>query len=372
MRMERKAILRQDLSDLDNLLAGKVTAIIVQPGKKLSELIAEMGNTGFQARHLAAVVDVWEEMIQNRKLTILLGYAGSMSTTGQWKIINWLIENRFIDILVSTGANISEDIVEAMGFSYWRAPQKVDDIDVFKKNMNRYYDVLGKEDEYMKMTELIAEFIMTLNENQPYSSREFLYLFGLWLEKRRISSIVATAARHGVPIYCPAIADSPYGDAALIAEAKGFHLVIDAMQDYREFMLLGDKMDDTGVIYIGGGVPKDFIQLLSVTADLQFKERKLPHRRNGVPRAGETYYPHKYAIQITTDSPQWGGLSGCTFEEAMSWGKEDPNAKHVQVYCDATIALPLVAHAISERVALKRTAPDFSWLFGDRRTEAVS
>lgn len=346
-----------------NFVAKKVEPITVCNPKKISQLLVDMSKTGFQGKNLGRAVDVWEDMIRDPNATILMGFAGSMSTTGQWKIVNWLIENRFIDVLVSTGANISEDIVDAMGLGYWQGHHLVDDTEVFKNDMNRYYDVFGKEDDYMKMTEMIAEFIMTLKENHPYTSREFLYLFGLWLAKKGINSIVATAAKYKVPIYCPAIADSPYGDAALIAKSKGFHFVIDAMQDYREFMSIGDKVKDTGVVYIGGGVPKDFIQLLSVTADLLFKERKIPSREGGKKRCDETYYPHRYAIQITTDSPQWGGLSGCTFEEAMSWGKEDPKGKNVQVYCDATIALPLVTHAIAERVKIKRNAPDFSWLF---------
>ena len=350
-------------SSLKNILTKKVEPISVHNPKKVSQLLVEMSNTGFQGKNLGRVVDVWELMIKDQDATILLGYAGSLSTTGQWKIINWLIENRFIDVLVSTGANISEDIVDAMGLGYWQGSHRVDDMEVFKHDMNRYYDVFGKEDDYMRMTEMIAEFIMTLKENHPYTSREFLYRFGKWLGEKGINSIVATAAKHGVPIYCPAIADSPYGDATLIAKSKGFHFVIDAMEDYREFMSIGDKVKNTGVVYIGGGVPKDFIQLLSVTADLLFKERKIPSRTGGWQRAGETYYPHRYAIQITTDSPQWGGLSGCTFEEAMSWGKEDPKGKNVQVYCDATIALPIVTQAIAERVKIKRNAPDFSWLF---------
>jgi len=339
---------------------------MVHNPKRVSELLVEMGNTGFQGKKLGQVVDVWEEMIRNPNVTVLMGYAGSLSTTGQYKIINWLIENRFIDILVSTGANISEDIVDAMGFSYWQGHHLVNDMEVFKNNMNRYYDVFGKEADYMKMTEMIAEFIMTLEQNRPYTSREFLYLFGKWLGEKGINSIVATAAKYNVPIYCPAIADSPYGDAALIAKSHGFHFVIDAMEDYREFMSLGDKMKETGVVYIGGGVPKDFIQLISVTSDLLFEERELPNRQGAVKRLKESYYPHKYAIQITTDSPQWGGLSGCTFEEAMSWGKEDPKGRQVQVYCDATIALPLVTQALAERVKIKRSAPDFSWLFSKK------
>lgn len=351
----------------DDSLTKKVEPITVHNPKKVSELLVEMGNTGFQGKNLGKAVDIWEEMLRNQNVTILMGIAGSLSTTGQWKIMNWLIENRFIDVLVSTGANISEDIVDAMGLGYYQGTHRVDDVKVFKENFNRYYDVFGKETDYMKMTEMIADFIVTLKENHPYTSREFLYLFGKWLGEKGINSIVATAAKYSVPIYCPAIADSPYGDAVLVAKARGFHLVIDAMQDYREFMSLGDKVKDTGVIYVGGGVPKDFIQLFSVTPNLLFKSRKLPNRKNGVQRIGEAYYPHKFAIQITTDSPQWGGLSGCTFEEAMSWGKEDPDGKNVQVYCDATIALPLITQAICERVKIKRNAMDFSWLFEDKK-----
>ena len=333
----------------------KVEAIEVGAPKTVSELLNEMALTGFQGKSLARVAAVFEEMIRDEDVTILLGYAGSLSTTGQWKIINWLIENRYIDILVPTGANISEDIIDAMGFDYWQGSQLADNEILFKEGLNRYYDVYGKETDYLEMTELLAQFILTLDEGYNYSSREFLSLCGKWLGEKGIHSIVAVAARNGVPVFCPAIADSPYGDAALIAKGKGFSLTIDAIKDYVEFMKLGEMVKDTGVIYIGGGVPKDFIQLFAVTGDLMYEDRVVPNRARGLNRKGtgdqETYYPHKYAVQITTDSPQWGGLSGCTFEEAVSWGKEDPRGSLVQCYCDATIALPLVTHALAERVA---------------------
>lgn len=349
----------------------KVKAIKV--GKKsVSQLLKEMENTGFQGRKLGEIVSVWEKMIKDKNLTIVLGYAGSLSTTGQWKIINWLIENKFIDVLVATGANLSEDIVEAMGNSYWKGYHLVDDVKLLQKDVNRYYDVYGSEVDYMEMTELIANFyVKNLKSNHPYSSRELFYLFGDWLHKKNIKSIVATAAKYKVPVFCPAIVDSPYGDAGLIAKSKGFNLILDNMKDYIEFMSLGAKIKETGVVYIGGGVPKDFIQLLAVTSNLLYPEREIPGRKAKVFRAKrgnkkelvETYYPHKYAIQITTDAPQWGGLSGCTFEEATSWGKEEVGAPKVQCYCDATIALPIVAQALSERVKNKRKGRDFSFLF---------
>jgi deoxyhypusine synthase len=349
----------------DHVLKDKVKAIEVSPKKPLHQLLQDMSETGFQGRKLAEVVEVLEEMLSQKNLTILLGYAGSLSTTGQWKIIKWLIENRYIDILVSTGANISEDIVEAMGFSYYKGHHMTDDRKIFDFGFNRYYDVYGKESDYLAMTELIAEFIVgNLKSGQSYSSREFLYHFGKWLDKKGINSIIATAAKHNVPVFCPAIVDSPYGDAGLIAKSKGFNLVLDNMKDYVEFMQLGEKVSETGVVYIGGGVPKDFIQLFAVTSDLLYTDKKVPNRANPLTRSGtdENYYPHKYAVQITTDSPQWGGLSGCTFEEAISWGKETPKGRFVQCYCDATIALPIVSHALAERIKTPRKGTDFSWL----------
>lgn len=340
---------------LGKYLVRRVKAIEVNTPKKISELLSEMKETGFQGKKLAEAVELWARMISDENVTIFLGYAGSLSTTGQWKIINWLIENRFIDVLVSTGANISEDIVEAMGRSYWQGSHLTDDKELFALGLNRYYDVYGREDDYLQMTELIAEFILTLEENYNYSSREFLSLFGEWLLKKGIKSIVATAREHNVAVFCPAIVDSPYGDAGLLAKSRGFNLVLDNMKDYIEFMKMGERIKETGVIYIGGGVPKDFIQLFAVTCDLLYQDKKIPGKK-GKRRllTDESYFPHNYAIQITTDSPQWGGLSGATLTEGVSWGKELPEERnYVQCFCDATIALPIIAHALAEK-RLKR------------------
>ena len=353
------------MKDDSGFLGEKVRAIEVAPGKSVSRLLEEMARTGFQGKSLARAADVFEKMIKAEGLTIFFGYAGSLSTTGQWKIVNWLLENRYIDVLIPTGANISEDIVEAMGLSYWQGNRNEDDSRLFAEGINRYYDVYGTEPDYLEMTELLADFIVTLDESRNYSSREFLEKCGWWLDGKNIDSIVAAAARNGVPVFCPAIADSPYGDAALVARSRGFHLTIDAIKDYVEFMRMGESVSETGVVYIGGGVPKDFIQLFAVTGDLLYEDRKVPGREAGKNRKGtgeqETYYPHRYAVQITTDSPQWGGLSGCTFEEAVSWGKENPEGNLVQCYCDATIALPIVSHALSERVSGKRKGTVFSF-----------
>ncbi|MBO3800643.1 MAG: deoxyhypusine synthase family protein, partial [Candidatus Brockarchaeota archaeon] len=128
---------------------------------------------------------------------------------------------------------------------------------------------------------------------------------------------------------------------------KNKKIIVDQMKDFEEIVKIGAESKKTGVIYIGGGVPKDFIQLIAVA--LEFVKGR--------------DQPHEYAIQITTDSPQWGGLSGATFEEAISWGKESSIGRNVACYCDATVALPIVVHALAEKIDKRINPPDLSWLF---------
>jgi deoxyhypusine synthase len=341
----------------------KLEPINVQP-KTVSQLLSEMGKTAYQGRKLGEAVGIWENMIKDPNVTIVMGYAGSMSTAGQWTIINWLLENRFIDVLVSTGANISEDIVDAMGLGYWQGNHLVNDEDLLKADVNRYYDVFGKETDYRKMEELVTDFVMTLRTDFNYSSAEFLNLLGKYLSKKKIQSITATAASSGVPIFSPAMVDSAFGETFLMAKNRGHTVVLDSVKEFDQFVNIGTKTNDIGVIYIGGGVPKDLTQLIAISVSPQTNDQGVPgregHLRKGLQ---EYYYPHKYAIQITTDSPQWGGLSGCTLEEAISWGKiNSQEGKRAVCYCDATIALPLISHALCERVK-KRAGPDMSWLF---------
>jgi deoxyhypusine synthase len=342
----------------------KLEPIKVKP-KTVNELLTEMGKTAYQGRKLGEAVDIWEKMVKDNDLTIVMGYAGSMGTAGQWTIVNWLIENRYIDVLVSTGANVSEDIVDAMGFGYWQGSHLVNDEALLDADINRYYDVFGKETDYRKMEELITDFIMTLKTDYPYSSSEFFILLGKYLTEKDIPAIAAKAYQNGIPIFSPAFLDSAYGETILMAKNKGHPIIVDSAKEFEQFVSIGTKTKDVGVIYIGGGVPKDLTQLIAISVS-PMTEDKGVEGRDGHLRKGlqEYYYPHKYAIQITTDSPQWGGLSGCTLEEAISWGKinAEPNTRAV-CYCDATIALPLITHALCERVKEKREGPDMSWLF---------
>jgi deoxyhypusine synthase len=355
----------------DSYFTKKLEPIRVKP-KSVNALLTEMSKTAYQGRKLGEAVDVWENMVKDKNLTIAMGYAGSMSTAGQWTIVNWLIENRFIDVLVSTGANVSEDIVDAMGLGYWQGSHMVNDQELLEHDVNRYYDVFGKETDYRKMEELVTDAVMTLKPDYPYTSAEFFYELGKYLSEKKIPAIAATAYENGVPIFSPAFLDSAYGETILMAKNQGHKIVVDSAKEFEQFVSIGTKTKDVGVVYIGGGVPKDLTQLIAIsvsplTEDQGVKGRD-GHLRKGLQ---EYYYPHKYAIQITTDAPQWGGLSGCTLEEAISWGKINNQAGTRAVcYCDATIALPLITHALCERVPEKRKGPDMTWLFESVKAKA--
>ena len=158
--------------------------------KSVSQLLAEMSRTAYQGKKLGEAVDVWENMLKEKDLTIVMGYAGSMSTAGQWTIINWLIENHFIDVLVSTGANVSEDIVDAMGLGYWQGSHLVNDEALLEADVNRYYDVFGKETDYRKMEELVTDAVMTLRTDFAYSSHEFFHELGKFLSQKKIYLIL--------------------------------------------------------------------------------------------------------------------------------------------------------------------------------------
>jgi deoxyhypusine synthase len=326
-------------------LRDKVKTIEVKE-RKISELIREMQDVSFQGRSLGEAYNVLKKMLLDKDTTIIMGISGSLSTAGMWKIIKWLIDENYIDVLVSTGANISEDIYEAMGASYYKGSPYIDDSELFKYKIDRFYDTFADEDEYSSMENLIYNFAKNIDSSKVYSSREFLWKFGEFLNSKKIFSIVTSAYLRRMPIYSPALADSAYGIALSKLKIYDNKLVaIDATLDLVEISKIIANSKKTGVIYIGGGVPKDFIQIATISAPFYGLENDRK--------------PHSYAIQITTDSPQWGGLSGCTLEEAVSWGKISSQASKITVYCDATIALPILAHSILES-KIKRKAKDFN------------
>ena len=313
----------------------------------ISELLSRMGGGSFQGRNLSTARDIWEKMLAGQN-TIFMGLAGALVPAGMRKILAHIINNRWIDCLVSTGANLFHDIHEELGRYHWRGSHQVDDCQLREAGIDRIYDTFAVEQEFRETDEYIANFAATLDQDRPYSTREFLYLLGESLCKDGTQKgILSSAFEAGVPIYCPAIADSSIGIAVAMGRHKGENsLNFDVVRDVMETAEIVKHSRNTGVIYLGGGTPKNFIQQTEVTASIM----------------GEDVSGHRYAIQVITDPPHWGGLSGCTFAEAQSWGKVAIDASDVTVYCDATIALPIIVAALEEKrgkSSPRETGPQF-------------
>lgn len=311
-----------------------VQPLAITPVPPISELVARMGGTSFQARSLAQGVDIWTEMLRD-EVTIFFGLAGAMVPAGMRQVMVYLIQNRLIDCLVSTGANLFHDLHETLGRPHLKCEANVDDRELAEAGVYRIYDVVALEAEFDKSENFIIDFTCSLPQDKAYTTREYLHLLGRRLaEVGRGEGILTSAAKAGVPVYCPAIGDSVYGTAMAAARVKnGNQVRIDIVRDVAEMIRLASLSKEPAVVMVGGGTPKNFIQQAVLCTSI----------------FGRQLEGQKYAIQITTDSPQWGGLSGCTFEEARSWRKVAPKARAVTVYCDATIALPIIVSALAEK-----------------------
>lgn len=300
----------------------------------VSELLNRLGGASFQGRNLSHAYGVWKRMLSDGDTIIFLGLAGALVPAGMRKLIVHIIENRWIDCLVSTGANLFHDIHEELGRFHWRGDPHADDCQLREAGIDRIYDTFASEEEFRQTDDYIAQFAAGLDQARPYSTREFLNLLGKNLSvDGSQKGILSAAFEAGVPIYCPAIGDSSIGIAVAYGRHKGENsLNFDIVADVLETAKIVVKSENTGVIYLGGGTPKNFIQQTEVTASI----------------LGEDVPGHKYAVQVITDPPHWGGLSGCTFAEAQSWGKIAVDATSATVYCDATIALPIMVAALEE------------------------
>jgi len=336
-----------------SFILGEVKSLDVRR-RSIHELLLEMSDTAFQGRALGEAYRVLIDMFSDEDNLVFLGLAGSMSTAGMWRIIKWLIEERYVDVVVSTGAIISEDIYEAMGFKYYKTHPCVNDEELLRYKYDRFYDTVASEEDYRRMERLIQEFVETLPAGKAYTTAEFLYEFGKYLNEKGVDSIVAAAYRAKVPVFSPALVDSGYGMATVLAYRKGHRIILDMVRDFHQLIEIGRRARKLSAIYIGGGVPKDYVNLVTVAQTLIGEYEEGRH---------DYYKSLEYVVQFTTDSPQWGGLSGATLEEAVSWGKVSPRARKKVVYVDATIALPIIAHGLVDGGVKRRKPADLSWFF---------
>ena len=334
------------MSKKSNYLKTAVQPFLVEPGLTADEVLRRMERISFQGRNLASAHRVWQRMLTD-DVMIFLGIAGALSAGGLRMVIAYLVANRYVDCVVSTGANLYHDLHESRGRRHFIGSHRLDDRALQAHHIDRVYDTLVDEDEFIDNDNWIASFAATL-KSRPYTSREFLHRLGghLW-ESTGQDGILTAAYRASVPIFCPAIADSSIGmglsQARMIDPTKGH---IDVVGDIVESANIVIRRRRTASVVLGGGTPKNFINQASVQA--------------------EFYSPgisgHQYALQIVTDVPHFGGASGASLDEAQSWGKLAAEADHVSVQADTTLALPLLVSALANSTAglmSNRRPPEF-------------
>ncbi|MBI1940679.1 MAG: deoxyhypusine synthase family protein [Acidobacteria bacterium] len=323
----------------NEILSSPTRPLAVDRRKNVGALLEKMQGISFQGRNLARAYHVWQRMLEDRVM-IMMGMSGAMVPAGMRRLVVYLIKNRLIDCLVSTGANFFHDIHETLGRLHFQCSPDVDDVALQEHLIDRMYDTLADEEEFREEDAFVGRFAAGLDQSRPYTTREFLNLLGKEISKRaKEDGIVTAAYKASIPLYCPAIGDSSIG----IGIAENRHLgknrfTFDVIGDVVETARLAGESPGSGVIYFGGGTPKNFVQQSEVTATFM----------------RQAHSGHKYALQVVTDAPHWGGLSGCSFEEAQSWGKIAHDAHMVTVHCDSTIAMPILVTALSENTALIR------------------
>ncbi|MFC7133429.1 MULTISPECIES: deoxyhypusine synthase [Salinibaculum] len=314
----------------------------VQAGMTVAELAESYGDAGIGATAVHEAVDVTAEMFGDDDVSVFLGLAGAMVPGGMRAVVADLIRDGYVDALVTTGANLTHDTIEAIGGKHHHGEEVAEgstmrehDEQLRDEGVDRIYNVYLPQEHFAAFESHLREevfpvladegtvSIQRLTEelgraNSEVNDRE---------EVAEKPGIAAAAYEHDVPVYCPAVQDSVLGiQAWMYSQTSDFSL--DALADMDTLTDQAFEAEQAGALVVGGGVPKNYVlQTMLVSPDA-----------------------YDYAVQLTMDPPQTGGLSGATLDEARSWGKLEKAARNVSVYADATITLPLVVAAARERI----------------------
>ncbi|HEY5381619.1 MAG TPA: deoxyhypusine synthase [Acidobacteriaceae bacterium] len=321
-------------------------------------LVDAMALMAYSSRDLARAGDIYDMMLRDTECGVILCLAGSLISAGLQKVVVDLVRNNMVDAIVSTGANIvDQDFFEALGFRHYVAGDEykygAGDAELRELMIDRIYDTFIDEEELRICDETTEKIINGLKPG-AYSSRELIREMGRYLKENgrtpaegNNDSIVLACYEKDVPIFCPAFSDCSFGFGIVAhqhARQGKPHVSIDSGKDFYELTQIKIQNPTTGLLMIGGGVPKNFAQDIVVAADVLGAEASM----------------HKYAIQITVADVRDGALSGSTLKEASSWGKVDLTYEQM-VYAEATIAFPLIAgYAFHKKAAAARKGKAFA------------
>ena len=299
----------------------------------VNQLVQEFSKSGsFGAGRLATACDIYERMIRDRECTIFLAVAGAVVPAGLRSTIADIIRRKLVNAVVTTGANMVHGLLEAMGGHHYKGHWSMDDSLLYKNHTYRIYDIFVPEEDFVREDfELAKMFDKIAEENKGhiFSSNELMAEIGKRLNDP--GSILKAAHEAKVPVFVPAIRDSEIGYIHWLHASRNPPegvLQVDAFKEMSDIINMAANSSRIGMIVLGGGVPRNTVQHTAAIA------------RKGI----------DYAILITMDRPETGGLSGSTLREAMSWGKIKPQAEKVTVVGDVLIVFPLIVASVLERL----------------------
>ena len=316
------------------------------------KIIESMKKMSFTSRDTANAAGIYNDMIKDKNCSIFLTIAGSTSAAGCMKLYSDLVKYNMVDAIVATGASIIDmDFFEALGFKHYQGSQFQDDKVLRENYIDRIYDTYIDEEQLQACDKTICEIANKLTP-KTYTSREFIKEIGKYLKKnsKKKGSLIEVAYDHNVPIFCPAFTDSSAGFGLVMHQEQNpnKHITIDSIREFRELTEIKLKSKASGLLMVGGGVPKNFVQDTVVCAELLGKKVDM----------------HKYAIQVTVADTRDGACSSSTLKEASSWGNVD-TSKEQMVFAEATSVLPLIASdAYHRKFWQNRERKNFSNIFG--------
>jgi len=332
--------------------------------KTFPDLLRAMSRTAFAGRQLGEAFEILLEITRSQKCSLVLTMSGAMTVAKQGKLICDMIDRGMVQAIVATGALMAHGLTESIGLAHYRYDPRKSDETLFEQGYNRIYDTLEMESNLNDVERLMRAVLDgTEPECGVWSSARLCRALGAKLEEYNEGpGILRSAYNRNVPVFIPAFTDSEIGlDVAtwsmrrslqasntdpssldsqnLFVEVPSFNPFLD-LQEYAR--LIG-RCDELGILTIGGGVPRNWAQQVAPYYDITTARVGTPLR---APR-------FKYGVRICPEPVHWGGLSGCTYSEGVSWGKfvaPNDGGRFAEVYADATVVWPLLMKAVFQEL----------------------
>lgn len=311
----------------------KIKYIEIKKKQTITNLVSQMKYNAFNARKLANCAEIWlKACVENTRKYFTL--ASAIIPAGYGKLIAQMIENKMIDVLITTSGNMAHDVCQDLFNAHNLGSENIDDKALYEKKVFRIYDIFTEAKIWSRFQKFLKDefYVLVFKKygHQPQPRQIFSLLGSIVSDNKKSEGILATAYRNGTDIYCPAFTDSVLGMGLELHNEynKSMYLKIDQTEEFHELNNDMNKYNKRSIFICGGGTPKNF----TLQAGLMIHK---PKKRG-----------FDYAVQVTTDIPHWGGLSGATLKEAVSWSKVRKEARYQTVYSDATIALPIIAQYI--------------------------